>query len=65
MTIELKYVVLSLAVTLLVCVLGIILLAVNGQPIPEVLQNIAVGALTAEAGVLVPSTTVSGRRRAE
>lgn len=52
--------------------LGIIgLLAYGGKPIPDVLQNIAVGSLTAEAALLVrssngpapqgPETLVDGR----
>lgn len=54
--IELKYVVTALAATLLLALVGIIALAWIGNPIPDVLQNIAVGALTALAGVLVPSS---------
>jgi hypothetical protein len=34
---------------------GVVLLALNGMPIPDVLQNIVVGALTGLVGLLVPS----------
>lgn len=61
--IELKYVVIALATTLLVCVLGIIALAMTAHAIPDVLQNIAVGALTALAGVLVPTSATVARQR--
>lgn len=50
-----KYVILALAVTLLTCVGGIVALALHHDPVPDVLQNIAVGSLTALAGVLVPT----------
>lgn len=53
--VELRYVVLALTATLLLAVGGVIALAFNNQPIPDVLQNIAVGSLTALAGVLVPA----------
>lgn len=53
---DVRYVVAALAAVLLVSVVGIIVLAFNGQAIPDVLQNIAVGSLTALAGVLVPVT---------
>lgn len=59
--IELKYVVTALAATLILALLGIIGLAWNGSPIPDVLQNVAVGALTALAGVLVPTTSRRSR----
>lgn len=58
--IELKYVVLALTATLLLAVGGVIALAFNNQPIPDVLQNIAVGSLTALAGVLVPAGRARG-----
>ena len=38
---------------LLGAVLGVVVLALNGQTIPDVLQNIAVGALTGLVGLLV------------
>lgn len=44
-----------IGVVLLVCVAGIIYLSGNGHPVPDVLQNIAVGSLTGLVGVLVPS----------
>lgn len=40
---------------LLVCVVGIIYLAATGHPVPDVLQNVTIGALTGLVGVLVPS----------
>lgn len=36
-------------------VLGIVALAWRGQPVPDVLQNVTVGALTGLVGLLVPS----------
>lgn len=42
-------------VTLLAALIGIIVLASEGQGIPDVLQNIAVGALTGLVGLLVPA----------
>lgn len=50
-----RLVILAVTAALLASVLGIILLAVNAQPIPDVLQNIAVGALTGLVGLLVPA----------
>lgn len=41
--------------TLLGSLLGIVLLALNAQPVPDVLQNIAIGALTGLVGLLVPA----------
>lgn len=57
---ELKWVIIALASTLLLAVVGIIYLASTAHTIPDVLQNIAVGALTALAGVLVPTTRSQG-----
>ena len=45
---------------LLVALVGIIVLAVRGLAVPDVLQNIAVGSLTGLVGLLVPA----GRRDA-
>lgn len=39
----------------LVALLGIIALAFTGHPIPDVLQNVAVGSLTGLVGLLVPT----------
>lgn len=39
----------------LVALVGIIALAFRGQPIPDVLQNVAVGSLTGLVGLLVPT----------
>ena len=40
--------------TLLGGLLGIIILSVNGQPTPDVLQNVTIGSLTLLGGLLVP-----------
>lgn len=40
---------------LMAALVGIVLLAWQGQPIPDVLQNVAVGSLTGLVGLLVPS----------
>ncbi len=45
--------------TLLGALAGIVLLALNGQPVPDVLQNVAVGALTGLVGLLVPAGRTS------
>lgn len=45
--------VIGLVLTLAVALIG--LLAYNGQPIPDVLQNVAVGSLTGLVGLLVKS----------
>jgi hypothetical protein len=52
-----RYVVYLVGACLLLAVGGIIYLASNngGQPIPDVLQNIAVGSLTGLVGLLAPS----------
>ena len=57
MQLNLKYVVVILGATLLLCVGGIIYLTAieEVRTIPDVLQNIAIGTLTALAGILVPS----------
>lgn len=52
---HLKFVIGILGAVLLACVIGIIVLAANERTIPDVLQNIGVGALTGLVGVLVPS----------
>lgn len=49
---DIRMVIAALTATLLVAVVGIIFLAAQSLPIPDVLQNIAVGSLTALAGVL-------------
>jgi hypothetical protein len=38
---------------LVLCVAGIVLLAVLGHPVPDVLQNVAIGSLTGLVGLLV------------
>lgn len=45
---------------LLVSTGGIIVLAATGHTIPDVLQNIAVGALTGLVGLLVPAGRSGG-----
>lgn len=50
-----RLVIALVGITLLGALLGIVLLALQGQPIPDVLQNIAVGALTGLVGLLVPA----------
>lgn len=45
--------VLVLGATLLGCVAGIVALALNSVPVPDVLQNIAVGSMTGLVGLLV------------
>ena len=42
-------------IALLGCLVGIVVLALNSQPTPDVLQNVAVGCLTGLVGLLVPS----------
>lgn len=54
-----RLVILAVALVLIIAVVGIIVLATNGQPIPDVLQNIAVGSLTGLVGLLVPSRSTS------
>lgn len=44
--------VLLVGLTLLLSVVGIIVLAVNAQPVPDVLQNVAVGSMTGLLGLL-------------
>jgi len=53
---SLRYVVYIVGAALLTAVVGIVLLAaLSDGPIPDVLQNIAVGSLTGLVGLLVPS----------
>ena len=51
----LKLVVAVIGAVLVVAVLGIIALAATGKSTPDVLQNVAVGALTGLVGLLVPA----------
>lgn len=53
----LRMVVAILGGVLVCCVVGIIVLAARAQTVPDVLQNVAVGALTGLVGVLVPTRT--------
>lgn len=48
-----KHVTYLVGACLILCVVGIVLLAVNGSTIPDVLQNVAVGSLTGLVGLLV------------
>ena len=50
-----RLVLVFVGLTLLGSLAGIVVLALNAQPIPDVLQNIAVGALTGLVGLLVPA----------
>lgn len=45
--------------TLLCSLLGIVALAMQGHPIPDVLQNLAVGSLAGLIGLLVPSKSAT------
>lgn len=45
----------------LVALVGIITLAWAGQPVPDVLQNVAVGSLTGLVGLLVPADRARGQ----
>lgn len=47
--------VIFLGLTLLGCLFGIIGLSWDGRPIPDILQNIASGALAGLIGLLVPA----------
>lgn len=62
-----KLVVQAVAAALLLSIILIGLLAFGGKPIPDVLQNVAVGCLTGLVGLLVPSAAGSerGRHRAD
>lgn len=48
--------------TLLGGLLGVVLLAVNGQPVPDVLQNVTIGSLTLLGGLLVPTGVKAPRQ---
>lgn len=50
-----RLVITFLGITLLGSVAGIVALAATGNPIPDVLQNIAVGSLTSMGTLLVPT----------
>lgn len=50
---NLKMVVAFVGAVLVLSVVGVVLLALQGVPIPDVLQNIAVGSLTGLVGLLV------------
>ena len=60
-----RYVIGAVAAVLLLAVLGIILLASISHPIPDVLQNIAVGALTGLVGLLAPGSGDVERQEGE
>lgn len=54
-TTPLQLVIGFVGITVLAGLAGIIVLAANAQPVPDVLQNVTVGALTGLVGLLVPS----------
>lgn len=54
-----RLVILAVALALVLCIVGIIVLAVLGHPIPDVLQNIGVGSLTGLVGLLAPTGKAS------
>lgn len=51
-----RLVIVFLGMTLLGSLAGIVVLAINSLTVPDVLQNIAVGALAGLVGVLVPAS---------
>lgn len=51
-----KVVIYFVGSVLILSVVGIVTLALYAKPIPDVLQNIAVGSLTGLVGLLVPSS---------
>lgn len=53
-----RLVIIGLVAVLLLCVVAIAGLALQAKPIPDVLQNIAVGTLTGLVGLLVPTRSV-------
>ena len=52
---NMSMVVMFVGAVLLLGVAGIVALAWQGHPIPDVLQNVTVGALTGLVGLLVPA----------
>lgn len=54
-TTPVRLVIAILGLVLVLAVVGIIYLTTQGTPVPDVLQNVAVGALTALAALLVPA----------
>lgn len=63
MTANLKLVILLIGGVLVLAVAGIIALAITSHSIPDVLQNIAVGALTGLGGILVPASVKQPTRQ--
>ena len=60
---RLHLVIMFVGATLLVSVAGIVYLSAGageGRPIPDVLQNVAVGSLTGLVGLLVPTRLRAG-----
>lgn len=55
MTTPIRLVIGFVGITLLAALVGIVVLAAQANPVPDVLQNIAVGALTGLVGLLVPA----------
>ena len=60
-----RTVIIFIGVALLASLLGIIVLATEGHSIPDVLQNLAVGSLTALGALLVPTSGTVARRPAD
>lgn len=52
-----RTVVLAVSTLGILSVLGVIVLAVLQHPIPDLLQNVAVGSLTGLVGLLVPTSS--------
>lgn len=50
-----RLVIVIVGLTLLGALAGIVVLAMQGDPVPDVLQNVAVGALAGLLGLLAPS----------
>lgn len=58
----LRMVIAFIGAVLIACVVGIVVLSATDHGVPDVLQNVAVGALTGLVGVLVPSRTNDQRQ---
>lgn len=54
-TTPIRLVIAFVGCTLLAALVGIVILAGQGHTVPDVLQNVAVGALTGLVGLLVPA----------
>lgn len=56
-----RLVIVFVGLTLIGSLVGIVVLAVNEHTVPDVLQNIAIGALTGLVGLLVPAGSAANR----